>query len=453
MFTFDEEDFSEDMDYDFFVDDTLDEHPHSPLDQEIQEEAARKKAEKQYKSLKNVDPTDPIIMWWTEFTRESGKARLCGDKRCFFTNNRSYKDHKNMKAFLFYGTDFSPKDLPLPREKHHEWALFHEESPKNNYLLCHEAALSLFNLTSTFRRESDFPLTTQHLHSLQWLESDQFTKATSQKNRYQQQDGLAPVVYVQSDCDPPSDRDSYVKMLMKHIKVDSYGSCMNNKQLPHPINSPLEGMAHRDFYELVSRYKFAISMENAVCQDYITEKFWRPLIVGTVPIAFGSPTIRDFFPDNKSVLSILDFPVVEDLVSRIKELNLKDVDYDKLRNWKHTGVTNSELQKILRERTWTPYDEQTWSWGQVNFVEAFECFVCEHIHENLQREARGDPIISRWAKKEHYGCPMPLEFDKSGRYTQESKSYTWSKLWQNQLSIAENLKECVTQRLPYCGDY
>ncbi|GFN94944.1 alpha-(1,3)-fucosyltransferase 10 [Plakobranchus ocellatus] len=129
------------------------------------------------------------------------------------------------------------------------------------------------------------------------------------------------------------------------------------------------------------------------------------------------------------------------------------MDYDKLRNWKHTGVTNSELQKILKERTWTPYDEQTWSWGQVNFVEAFECFVCEHIHENLQREARGDPIISRWAKKEHYGCPMPFEFDESGRYTQESKSYTWSKLWQNQLSIAENLIECVTQRLPYCGDY
>ena len=30
----------------------------------------------------------------------------------------------------------------------------------------------------------------------------------------------------------PSDRDIYVKALMEHIKVDSYGSCLHNKDLP-----------------------------------------------------------------------------------------------------------------------------------------------------------------------------------------------------------------------------
>lgn len=58
----------------------------------------------------------------------------------------------NKQVFMFYGTDFSKTDLPLPRGEHHEWALFHEESPKNNYILCHEDALSLFNHTSTFRQ-------------------------------------------------------------------------------------------------------------------------------------------------------------------------------------------------------------------------------------------------------------------------------------------------------------
>lgn len=54
---------------------------------------------------------------------------------------------------------------------------------------------------------------------------------------------------------------------------------------------PVEGMTHKDFIELVSKYKFAISMENGICNDYITEKFWRPLHVGTVPIVLGSPSI------------------------------------------------------------------------------------------------------------------------------------------------------------------
>lgn len=51
-------------------------------------------------------------------------------------------------------------------------------------------------------------------------------------------------------------------------------------------------MDHADFIELVSKYKFAIAMENGVCNDYITEKLWRPLAVGTVPITYGTPNLQ-----------------------------------------------------------------------------------------------------------------------------------------------------------------
>ena len=37
-----------------------------------------------------------------------------------------------------------------------------------------------------------------------------------------------------------------------------------------------------------------MAAENAVCEDYITEKFWRSFYVGTVPIVYGSPTIKVF---------------------------------------------------------------------------------------------------------------------------------------------------------------
>lgn len=42
---------------------------------------------------------------------------------------------------------------------------------------------------------------------------------------------LAPVLYIQSDCDTASNRDHYVLELMKHIPIDSYGACINNAQL------------------------------------------------------------------------------------------------------------------------------------------------------------------------------------------------------------------------------
>lgn len=47
-----------------------------------------------------------------------------------------------------------------------------------------------------------------------------------------------------------------------------------------------------DLLALVAKYKFTIAIENAICDDYITEKLWRPLIAGSVPIYLGSPSIE-----------------------------------------------------------------------------------------------------------------------------------------------------------------
>ena len=131
---------------------------------------------------------------------------------------------------MFYGSNMNLKDLPVPRKPDHEWALLHEESPKNNFALSHPELLELFNHTSTFRRESDFPLTLQYLESLDWLMSTKYLVPTAEKTSLQSE--LAPLVYVQSDCGTPSDRDSLVQLLMKEMKVDSYGTCVHNKDLP-----------------------------------------------------------------------------------------------------------------------------------------------------------------------------------------------------------------------------
>lgn len=56
----------------------------------------------------------PIIMWWTPFTQENTIKR-CSLGECFFTEVRKFQTHPRTKAFMFYGTSFSPTDLPLPR--------------------------------------------------------------------------------------------------------------------------------------------------------------------------------------------------------------------------------------------------------------------------------------------------------------------------------------------------
>ena len=57
-------------------------------------------------------------------------------------------------------------------------------------------------------------------------------------------------MYVQSSCEAPSDRDSFVAELMKFIDVDSYGQCLRNENLPPHIAEPVHGMMHNDFLSL-----------------------------------------------------------------------------------------------------------------------------------------------------------------------------------------------------------
>jgi len=54
----------------------------------------------------------------------------------------------------------------------------------------------------------------------------------------------------------------------------------------------LNNLYSPELLRFLSEYKFMIAIENAACPDYITEKFWRPLIMGVIPIYFGSPTIK-----------------------------------------------------------------------------------------------------------------------------------------------------------------
>ena len=168
-----------------------------------------------------------------------------------------------------------------------------EESPNNNWGIATAEGISLFNLTSTPSCSSSYPLVTQYLKDVQSLLHPLKTPIEKKSK-----DDKGLVMYLQFDCGPPSDRDSYVKELMKHVKVDSYGQCLHNRDLPENLRDPAAGIDTMELLDIISQYKFALAIENAICTDYITEKFWRPLYAGTVPIVKGSPKVKEWAPSN-----------------------------------------------------------------------------------------------------------------------------------------------------------
>ena len=91
--------------------------------------------------------TLPVLIWWNEHIfPHSKKERLthtiqCSKGPCLTTVDRKLLNQSNSQAILFYGTDFRATDVPLPRYPWQHWALFHEESPKNNWILSHEECI------------------------------------------------------------------------------------------------------------------------------------------------------------------------------------------------------------------------------------------------------------------------------------------------------------------------
>ncbi|XP_075060691.1 GDP-fucose protein O-fucosyltransferase 3 [Mixophyes fleayi] len=376
----------------------------------------------------------PIMLWWSPLTGENGRLGKCGGDTCFFTINRTYLKNPATRAVLFYGTDLNIDSLPLPRKFYHEWALFHEESPKNNYRLFHQPTITLFNHTATFSRHSHLPLTSQYLEDLQALTSLEYFVPVQKKNALRRR--FAPIVYVQSDCDPPSDRDTYVKELMNFIAIDSYGECLHNRDLPPQVNNPTF-MDDTQFYNILAQYKFILAFENAVCEDYITEKLWRPLKLGSVPIYYGATNIEDWLPSNKSVIIVNKFSHPRELAQYIKQLDRDDSLYMEFLEWKLQGhISNNHLVTAIKERTWGVQDVT-----QDNYIDAFECMVCRRVWDNIRLQEKGLKAKQWIANSTHLTCPAPKSFSfRTERASKSSMREMWRPSFEQSKKEAEALR-------------
>ncbi|XP_050701863.1 alpha-(1,3)-fucosyltransferase C-like [Eriocheir sinensis] len=102
------------------------------------------------------------------------------------------------------------------------------------------------------------------------------------------------VAWMVSHCSTTSGREYYVRELRWHIEVDVFGAC-GERQCP---KDHME-----DCYTSVLRptYKFYLAFENNLCEDYLTEKVWLPLIHGLVPVVYGGSRYSDFLPPHSYV--------------------------------------------------------------------------------------------------------------------------------------------------------
>ena len=157
---------------------------------------------------------------------------------------------------------------------------------------------------------------------------------------------------------------------------------------------------------------------------------------------------QDYLPAENSAILLEDFSSIEDLVKLILHLNSSDTEYEKYLAFKHSGIKNTRLEQEMRDRVYTINNHD---FTKPNFIDAYECFVCKRIHENLARTERGEVPLQHQATVDHYGCPEPLLFkDKGGDDSlRRVRNARWSGEWTDTKYQGMALREFIERGQPY----
>ena len=269
------------------------------------------------------------ILYWTRDNK--GKWFGVGSdafKTCKFTNCLATGDKKELltsDAVLFHLKYVN--SFPTVRLPDQKWIMHIRESPinKGNYYRYN----GRFNTTWTYDRTSDIWTNSSHLKSVNgglFLKREIPDSALMNRNYAQGRSKL--VAWFVSHCETKSKRLEYVKHLQNYIDVDIYGKCGSLKCGRFRRESELVCLNM-----LNTTYKFYLSFENSLCDDYVTEKFWKAIHNNVVPVVLGAYNYSELMPPN-SYIDIKDFASPKELAEYLIMLDGNDELYNRYLSWK-----------------------------------------------------------------------------------------------------------------------
>ena len=285
-----------------------------------------------------------IILFWNSFFGAAdhhfglGQKPLidakCPVTKCFFTHNRDLFNRSEAIIFSIEGIDLN--DLPNYRFPHQRFVFYEMESPattSKQALYHNKTRFSFFNWTMTYRLDSDIyhrfsygvsiPNTTLLPESYPSAGQQRSTVYRVNHPTVNINSKTKLVAWFVSHCPSPSRREDYVNELARHIPIDVYGKC-----------GTLVCTDRVACYEMLKKYKFYLAFENSICADYVTEKFFKPLIYEVVPIVLGGADYTKFAPPHSYINALVDFKSPKELADYLWFLNSNDQLYARYFDWR-----------------------------------------------------------------------------------------------------------------------
>ncbi|ODN06288.1 Alpha-(1,3)-fucosyltransferase C [Orchesella cincta] len=340
-------------------------------------------------NIDKVENSKIVILVWTPyFGRRNGDALSImaihnnSYPECFRDCEITYDRNRVLEAhalvFHAWSKDLAMSDLPKNRTVSQLWVLLEQESP----ILARkdlDSFSGLFNWTMTYRKDSDVFHPYGKIVSL----VDGVNKLDSKLDAFLS-GKTKLVVGVISKCSTDSKREVLIDQLKKQgVPVDIFGKC-GVEICRHGSDSSCS--ESEVWTKLSQDYKFYFAFENAICLDYVTEKLFRTLELGLVPVVYGGANYSQIAPPN-SFIDVNDFKTPKELADFLRYLDRNPEEYKKFFEWRKkykvmTGdgwctlckkLRNHELKRRLKERLVPKtYDKLKNWWFQYPFSSAKE---------------------------------------------------------------------------------
>ena len=356
---------------------------------------------------------------WGFNTLGKDQFKNCEEKRCYiFKSDRYFQTPlENSDAILIHGPNlwYMPNKLNYKRNPRQIWAYHSLESPRGTLCSLHYSIDELddwFNITMTYKLDSTF--LTDYKSFYNWstlLETpdyiDQFKLYyTNEKQLNLNKKLKGNIIWIVSHCETPSRREKYVKEMLNYIDIDIYGNCgsyfSNSQAIPCSHKEP--GCGDK-LNELLNSYKFYLSFENSLCDDYISEKFWKLYYpdklfkVNTVPVVRGA---RDYqykkVAAPNSYINADNFESPKKLADYLNYLTRNETEYSSYFKWKFDLFSDFEKNIIFKNQMInTNQGHRFFSYSMDKAL----CDLCSTLHNKTFMSAEYDN--KRWKMKEWYG--------------------------------------------------
>ena len=259
----------------------------------------------------------------------------CEVKNCLMTFNKS---EAPISDAVIINLRNAPAPLTFKRPRDQVWIFIQHEPTAAYSRRLFQGMQNSFNWTMTFSEQSDLPLPygTLKLKSIDTMPQRDYLAISKNKT--------TDALWIVSHCPVWSNRKKYVDILKQYVNIDILGKCGRKWDCGKRHNHE----AGDCFSILNSTYRYYLAFESALCNEYITEKFYENYKYDIIQVMRASNSKHRSIRIDKNVyVNTADFKNVHDLGRYLQTLNLDKEKYAKMLSEKdrYEAVPYVELLK------------------------------------------------------------------------------------------------------------